>query len=125
MRKGRCWTLRRFVKGFTRPPIRRIVGGLSCMSETIQFFRKYFPLLAHGNQPYFWQTALFERLINDDWPDSVALPTGAGKTSILQVWLLALAWTALPELPPNSVSRTRSAKRRSSWRESPGPPRQT
>jgi CRISPR-associated endonuclease/helicase Cas3 len=68
------------------------------MSETIQFFRKYFPLLAHGNQPYFWQTALFERLINDDWPDSVALPTGAGKTSILQVWLLALAWSSLAEL---------------------------
>ena len=68
------------------------------MSESIRFFRKYFPLLAHGNRPYLWQTALFERLINDDWPDSVALPTGAGKTSILQVWLLALAWSSLAEL---------------------------
>ena len=68
------------------------------MSETIQFFRRHFPVIAHGNRPYFWQTALFERLINDDWPDSVALPTGAGKTSILQVWLLALAWSSLAEL---------------------------
>jgi CRISPR-associated endonuclease/helicase Cas3 len=62
------------------------------------FFHKYFPLLAQGNRPYLWQTALFERLINDDWPDSVALPTGAGKTSILQVWVLALAWSSLAGL---------------------------
>src|ERR1035437_2547088 len=67
-------------------------------AEALEFFRKYFPRLAHRNRPYFWQTALFERLINDDWPGSVALPTGAGKTSILQVWLLALAWSSLAEL---------------------------
>ena len=67
-------------------------------ADALEFFRKYFPTLAHGNLPYFWQTALFERLINDDWPDSVALPTGAGKTSILQVWLLALAWSVLGKL---------------------------
>jgi CRISPR-associated endonuclease/helicase Cas3 len=62
------------------------------------FFQKYFPLLAHGNRPYVWQAALFEKLIGDDWPDSVALPTGSGKTSILQVWLLALAWSSLAGL---------------------------
>ena len=67
-------------------------------ADALDFFRKYFPQLAHGHRPYFWQAALFERLINDDWPDSVALPTGAGKTSILQVWLLALAWSSLAEL---------------------------
>src|ERR1019366_3258192 len=68
-------------------------------ADALGFFEKYFPQLAHGNRPYFWQTALFERLVIDDWPDSVALPTGAGKTSILQVWLLALAWSSLAQLP--------------------------
>jgi len=67
-------------------------------ADSLEFFRKYFRLLAHGNRPYLWQAELFENLINDDWPDSVALPTGAGKTSILQVWLLALAWSSLTEL---------------------------
>ena len=67
-------------------------------ADALEFFRKYFPQVAHGHRPYFWQAALFERLINDDWPDSMALPTGAGKTSILQVWLLALAWSSLAEL---------------------------
>ena len=41
-------------------------------ADALEFFRKCFPLLAHGNRPYLWQTAVFERLVIDDWPDSVA-----------------------------------------------------
>jgi CRISPR-associated endonuclease/helicase Cas3 len=67
-------------------------------TDAAKFFPKYFSVLARGNKPYLWQAALFERLIADDWPDSVALPTGSGKTSILQVWLLALAWASLRRL---------------------------
>jgi CRISPR-associated endonuclease/helicase Cas3 len=67
-------------------------------ADASDFFRKYFPLLAHGNRPYLWQAELFERLIGDDLPDSIALPTGSGKTSILQVWLVALSWVSLAGL---------------------------
>lgn len=67
-------------------------------TDASEFFQKYFPQLAHGNRPYLWQLELFEELIDDEWPDSIALPTGSGKTSILQVWLVALAWSALAGL---------------------------
>lgn len=46
--------------------------------------------------PYPWQKKLFQRFIaptTEPWPEVVDLPTGAGKTSVLYVWLLALAWS--------------------------------
>ena len=42
-------------------------------------------------EPYPWQTALAERLASGDLPEEVDLPTGAGKTAIMAVWLTALA----------------------------------
>jgi CRISPR-associated endonuclease/helicase Cas3 len=45
-----------------------------------------------GNPPFPWQKALY-----DDWfskgkfPDACTLPTGLGKTSVIAVWLIALA----------------------------------
>ena len=47
-------------------------------------------------QPYPWQVKLFVRFSapsTEPWPEVVDLPTGAGKTSVLYVWLLALAWS--------------------------------
>ena len=47
-------------------------------------------------QPYPWQVKLFVRFSapsTEPWPEVVDLPTGAGKTSVLHVWLLALAWS--------------------------------
>src|SRR5947209_16302020 len=52
-----------------------------------------------GNPPFPWQSALYERFIAGDFPPSCNLPTGLGKTSVIHVWLLALA-TA-----PNKVPR--------------------
>jgi CRISPR-associated endonuclease/helicase Cas3 len=67
------------------------------MSEALDFFDPYFCKISSVGgasvTPYPWQRALFTQLIDGDWPDSVALPTGAGKTSILKVWLLSLAWS--------------------------------
>ncbi len=61
------------------------------------FFEKYFGLLSGDGsfRAYPWQEELFRRIIGDNWPDSVALPTGAGKTSILKIWLLAFGWGLL------------------------------
>jgi CRISPR-associated endonuclease/helicase Cas3 len=44
-----------------------------------------------GNPPFPWQAALFKRFAAGDFPDSCNLPTGLGKTSVVAIWLLALA----------------------------------
>jgi CRISPR-associated endonuclease/helicase Cas3 len=68
------------------------------------FFLRYFPLISGNRQPYPWQSALFLQFTSDRWPEVVALPTGAGKTSVIHVWLLALAWT-LQTTPQPHVPR--------------------
>lgn len=60
---------------------------------TVAEFETAFAALA-GNPPFPWQTALFERMCEareDNIPASCNLPTGLGKTSVIHVWLLALA----------------------------------
>jgi CRISPR-associated endonuclease/helicase Cas3 len=47
-----------------------------------------------GNPPFPWQQALHERFVSDrtdNIPASCNLPTGLGKTSVIAVWLIALA----------------------------------
>jgi CRISPR-associated endonuclease/helicase Cas3 len=46
-----------------------------------------------GNAPFPWQEALFRRFVDDglDLPDCCDLPTGLGKTSVIAIWLIALA----------------------------------
>jgi len=44
-----------------------------------------------GNAPFPWQEALFARLTAGDPPPACNLPTGLGKTSVIPIWLIALA----------------------------------
>ncbi len=48
-----------------------------------------------GNPSFPWQRALFERFVHPDgdhrFPESCDIPTGLGKTTIIALWLLALA----------------------------------
>jgi CRISPR-associated endonuclease/helicase Cas3 len=47
-----------------------------------------------GNPPFPWQRALFDRFLedgSDNIPASCNLPTGLGKTSVIAIWLIALA----------------------------------
>ncbi len=47
-----------------------------------------------GNQPFPWQRALYEQFVSDHKdhiPASCNLPTGLGKTSVIAVWVIALA----------------------------------
>ena len=53
-------------------------------------FRSAFETLT-DNSPFPWQEALYERFVSDDIPSSCALPTGLGKTSVIAIWLIALA----------------------------------
>lgn len=77
--------------------------------EPQSFFGDHFIRLT-SREPYPWQRKLFLRFIappTDPWPEVIDLPTGAGKTSVLYVWLLALAWSV--------QTRTFSVPRRLAW----------
>ena len=42
-------------------------------------------------RPFRWQTRLLQRLLDADPPRVVDIPTGLGKTSVMALWLIALA----------------------------------
>ncbi len=56
------------------------------------FFEKTYALLRPGKRPFPWMRRLFERLVVGKPPLLADLPTGAGKTDIAVVWLIALAF---------------------------------
>lgn len=66
-------------------------------------FAKFFAAVNDGHDPFRWQERLLDTLLADGrWPDRVAAPTGAGKTSAIDVHVFATALTAAnggPRLP--------------------------
>ena len=66
--------------------------GTSVPSDPEQFFREYFFLLT-DHEAYPWQIKLFLQIVSGTWPRVVDLPTGAGKTAFLHVWVTAFAWS--------------------------------
>src|SRR5215813_156858 len=48
----------------------------------------------HGYTPFPWQARLVQRLLADDWPRTLALPTSSGKTSVLDGIVFVLAMQA-------------------------------
>lgn len=57
------------------------------------FFREIFYGLTQRN-PFPWQERAFTSLLQGELPDTVNLPTGTGKTSLIPIWLSALMWQA-------------------------------
>ena len=53
-------------------------------------FPAYFQAV-HGRTPFPWQSRLVAQVLDQGWPDVLAVPTGCGKTSVLDVALFALA----------------------------------
>ena len=76
-------------------------------SDRGSFFEQAFHRLNSDRTPYPWQRRLFLEMTDSKWPQVVPLPTGSGKTSVLQIWLLALAWSLREE--------TGSIPRRLAW----------
>jgi len=45
----------------------------------------------HSRPPFPWQERLASQAVNGNWPDAIAIPTGCGKTSVIDVAVYALA----------------------------------
>lgn len=69
------------------------------------FFREFHRALTGHESPFLWQEELFLRFCANDIPETVSLPTGAGKTSVMTVWLLALGFQAKTSPEKLSISR--------------------
>lgn len=54
------------------------------------FFRKSFRALTE-HEPFPWQSDFHQLLVEGSPPSSCTLPTGLGKTSVIPIWLIALA----------------------------------
>ena len=53
-------------------------------------FRELFLELT-GHAPFPWQERLFSEFVEGEFRNSCDVPTGLGKTSVIAIWLLALA----------------------------------
>jgi CRISPR-associated endonuclease/helicase Cas3 len=62
--------------------------------DSCEFLDQGFAALT-DNSPLRWQRRLFEQyLLWGEIPTALDIPTGLGKTSVITIWLLALAWQA-------------------------------
>lgn len=74
-------------------------------TECTDLFAKRFEALT-GNPPFPWQECLFLWFVSEKLPPKdVSLPTGTGKTSIMAIWLLALAKKLSEDSRQNSIPR--------------------
>ncbi len=61
----------------------------------------------HGRMPFPWQERLAARALAGDWPGTIAVPTGCGKTSVIDVAVFALAAQAgIPAMQRTARLRT-------------------
>ncbi len=64
-------------------------------------FDRYFRDV-HGQPPYPWQSRLTRKVLDEGrWPDVIDLPTGVGKTAVLDTAIFALA--ARPDISPRRI----------------------
>ena len=65
------------------------------MLDAQTFFKQKYPLVRNGHTPFPWMERLFTRIVQGKPPALVDMPTGAGKTDLAVVWLIALAYYGL------------------------------
>lgn len=68
------------------------------MTLTTSDFGAFHAAVHGGKQPFAWQQRLLEQIVRDKaWPHVLDLPTGAGKTTCIDIALFALALEATNE----------------------------
>lgn len=66
-------------------------GGIDVPSVH-ERFSKFFSAVNDGHQPFPWQLRLAEKVTTSGlWPDALDLPTGSGKSAVVEVHVFALA----------------------------------
>lgn len=80
-------------------PVRAAAG------DRVLFFDSNYPQLRDQMKPMNWMRRLFLRLTDGWCPRLVDLPTGAGKTDVVVIWILALSWYGLDTLARKPVPR--------------------
>jgi len=61
----------------------------------------------HGSKPFAWQQALVEQVLTGPWPHVIDIPTGLGKTAVMDVAVFSLAAQAhLPVAQRTAPLRT-------------------
>ncbi len=71
------------------------------MPQQIDFSRAFLALTDH--EPFPWQVRLFDKMLKGDIPRACDIPTGLGKTSVIAIWLIALAAEKACRLPRRLV----------------------
>jgi len=59
-----------------------------------RFFEDFFSFL-EGEKPFRWQKEVFRLFLRGEIPSTIDVPTGCGKTALMEIWVSALAWQAL------------------------------
>lgn len=68
------------------------------MTLSVSDFGAFHAAVHVGKQPFAWQQRLLEQIVRDKaWPQVLDLPTGAGKTTCIDIALFALALDAANE----------------------------
>lgn len=69
------------------------------------FFTQSYEALRAPYAPMKWMERLFAEIVNGKPPSLVDLPTGTGKTELVVIWLLALAWYGRNQAQHEAVPR--------------------
>ncbi len=73
-------------------------------NDAKEFFENTYESL-RGFPPMLWMKRMFSEIIQGNPPSLVDLPTGAGKTDLIVIWLISLAWHGNDRQATNPIPR--------------------
>ena len=66
------------------------------MTFQLSDFDEFFSVINGGHKPFTWQLEVLEQLsTTGSWPERIAVPTGAGKSSVVDIHIFAVALNAI------------------------------